>query len=421
MKSSVKVKLRRKENKEGLKGIIIQVILDRKSSDYSTNQYVKEALFDNKNGKVKSKHPRAAFINKAISDKRNEIEDIIFHLGQKESIFSLKDINSKLNNIGKLDEITFCGFVENYIKTNPSEWSYSTIVSYNSTLKKLKEYAPKYLCKEVNADYVIGYKKYLSAIKLKRKDKITKMEIEKSMSSNSIKKELKNLRKLCNVLIKDGIIAKNPFVDISVGEIKGEREYLEIDELKRFSKIITNSDYEKMVKDLFLFSVYTGLRISDIFTLKPSHLTKLRGGVIRLSKLAKKKPGNGQRILLEFNLNNFSIDILKSYNVSNNDKYCFPPLDALIEFDEASVTKKISSIGAYFNTLLKEMINRAEITKDISMHCGRHSFATLSITNGADVYVLGKVMGHKKITSTQVYADVIDSRKDDLLKLMDEI
>lgn len=420
MRVSIKVKLRRKENREGLKGIVIQVILNRKASEYSTNQYTKESLFDLKNGKVKSKHPRSAYINKAITDKRNEIEDIIFHLTQKGESFTLKDINSELNKEIN-DGSTFCSFVESYIKSNPNEWSYSTIVSYNSTLKKLKEYSLNHKCVDINSEYVKGYKKYLTKKKIISIDSVTQKKVQRSMSPNSIKKELKNLRKLCNVLIKKEIIIKNPFVDISIGEIKGDREYLEANEVKLFSKVVTNSIYEKMVKDLFLFSVFSGLRISDVLTLKPSHLNKQKGGTLRLSKLAKKKPGNGQRILLEFNLNNKCKQILNGYNISDDTKYCFPPLNKLVTFDDASITKRISSTGAYANRILKSLIIRSGIDKTISMHCGRHSFATLSITNGADVYVLGNVMGHKKITSTQVYADVIDSRKDDLLKLMDEI
>lgn len=421
MKVSVKVKLRRKQNKEGLKGIIIQVILNRKPSEYSVNYYVKESLFDLKNGKVKSKHPRAAFINKAISDKRNEIENIIFNLRQKGQPFSLKDINAKLNNKGISEEITFCDFVLNYIKSNPDSWGYSTVVSYNSTLKKLRDYNPNYLSRDINSDFVIGYKKHLESIKIITKDKKTNKRLKRNMSPNSIKKELKNLRKLCNVLIKDGVIISSPFSNISVGEIKGEREYLEVEEVNKFIAVNTNSDYEKLVKDLFLFSVYTGLRISDVLTLKPIHIIKLQGDKLRLSKLAKKKPGNGEGILLEFNLNKKSKEILFNYNTTNEDEYCFPPLNSLTRFNEETITKKISSVGAYSNRILSELIDRAEIKKKISMHCGRHSFATLSISKGADVYVLGKVMGHKKISSTQVYADVIDSRKDDLMNLMDEI
>jgi len=407
MTSSVKVKLRRKENKQGLKGIVVQVIIDRKSSEYSTNQYVKEYLFDLKKQSVKTKHPRAAVINKAIHDKKREVEDIIFQLGQTKDHFSLKDVSNQILGVSRgIKKHSFCDFIDNYIKSNPDNWSYSTQVSYKSTLKKLKDYNPNQVCSNIDDDYVSGYNKYL---------------IKEKLSDNSIKKELKNLKKLCNVLLKDEVITSNPFKNISVGEIKGDREYLNIDEIKSFKFVETLSENEKLVKDLFLFGIYTGFRFSDKLTLQPKHLNKLKDGSYRLSKYAKKKPGNGKRILLEFNLNRASQAILEKYNVTNKKLYCFPPLNKLVQDDATSIDKKISSSNAYFNTILKVLIKRAKITKKISIHSSRHTAATLAISRGADIYVLGSVLGHKKITSTQVYADIIDSRKDDLMKLMDEL
>ena len=67
--------------------------------------------------------------------------------------------------------------------------------------------------------------------------------------------------------------------------------------------------------------------------------------------------------------------------------------------------------SSYFNVALAQWMLRAGITKDITFHCARHTHATLLLNNGVDIYTVSKLLGHKEIKTTQVYARIIDKKK----------
>ena len=70
---------------------------------------------------------------------------------------------------------------------------------------------------------------------------------------------------------------------------------------------------------------------------------------------------------------------------------------------------------------LKRWCMAAGITKDVTFHSGRHTFAVMMITLGADIYTVSKLLGHKFIATTQIYAKVIDKKKQDAVNLIPEI
>jgi len=250
--------------------------------------------------------------------------------------------------------------------------------NWDSTLKHLTQYTKgRVLFKEIDENFCEGFKDYLT-------NKVKKNNGE-SLSSSSVSSYFNKFRASLKQAVKDKIILYNSSVDVKIPKVKEkEREYLSIEELKQLEKV--ECRYE-VLKRAFLFSCLTGLRWSDIHKLKwkEVHFTNKIGRVHYYQQKTKN---------LEYL--DISEEALSYLGEKSNDKN--KPFEGL----------KYSS---YFNVALTQWMLKAGITKHITFHCARHTHATLLLTNGVDIYTVSKLLGHKEIKTTQIYARIIDEKK----------
>jgi integrase len=165
-------------------------------------------------------------------------------------------------------------------------------------------------------------------------------------------------------------------------EVRGEdskREYLTAEEVQ---KLIKTDCEDPQLKRAFLFSCLTGLRWSDI--------EKLTWEEVRNDVLVFKQQKTGG---------------LEYQPISEQAKYFLGER----KDDDERVFKL--SYSAWNNVKLRDWIRSAGVKKKVSFHVARHTFATLSLTNGADLYTVGKLLGHKNIKTTQIYTKVTDAKK----------
>jgi integrase len=176
---------------------------------------------------------------------------------------------------------------------------------------------------------------------------------------------------------------------------ESQRVYLTIDEVKR----LVNTECKKEVyKRAFLFSCFCGLRISDIERLKWCDLSN-ENGQIRADIRQKK-----------------------------TDEPLYLPLSAnavkwLPERGNAADTDNIFQglCGGVASHFVKDWAKGAGITKNVKFHTARHTFATMLLTKGADLYTTSKLLGHKDISTTQIYAKIIDQKKTDAVNLLNDV
>jgi len=401
--TSVKVKLRRKVNKSGEKGIVIQVIHNRKTTELSINQYVNDKLFDTSKGEVKTKHPRAAKINKVISDERKKIEDIIFELKQSEKSFKLSDITYHYKQQNKPSDLTnpfFRDYMLDFIERNPEGLEFSTLKYYNTSLNKWKKYTPNIRLSSLSEKDILQFRSSLESEGLK---------------PESVYKYIKPIKKLARLAISKKLLLDDPFANVVFKRSKSQRIYLDKGELKDLEKVEELSGSEEVAKDVFLFSAFTGLRFGDMCTLTEENLKKKVGSTRLKILMGKTKEP------LEFNLNKQASAIYYKYAGRKKDRYIFPMLDKVVTHSETEIRKKIESQNAYLNSRLKDVVKRAGIKKNISMHIGRHTFAVLSIELGGDLYVISKLLGHRSVVTTEIYAKMVDSRKDELTEMWNKM
>ncbi len=209
---------------------------------------------------------------------------------------------------------------------------------------------------------------------------------QRALSQNSCVSYFNKVRAALKQAVKDGIIMRNPTEDVeSIKEAETKREFLTYEELQAAAKAMCEN---QTLKRAFLFSALTGLRFSDIekLTWEEVQHSNETGYFLRF----KQKKTKGQETLPIPD----DVEALIGERKSNEEKVFL----GLVYSD-------------YNNHLIKEWMLRAGVDRHITFHCARHTFATLQLTLGTDIYTVSKMLGHKELKTTEVYAKVIDLKK----------
>lgn len=243
--------------------------------------------------------------------------------------------------------------------------------SFKSTFLKFKEFSEKKTVynrlpfKLINEKFCEDYKEYLLD----------------DVKNSSAWLYLEKLKTVLNLAVKEKIIPSNPAKYVKIRLEGTERVYFTKDELI----ILANTECkENDIKRAFMFSCFTGLRISDINKLTWSQIKEKR-----LFVKQTKTKGIEYLPLSESAL-----------------KYLYMDQD----LENLSPDKKIFKLKSDMSTnrKLKEWVKEAKINKHISYHASRHTFATLSLSSGIDIYTVSKMMGHKSVKMTEIYAKIIN-------------
>lgn len=231
---------------------------------------------------------------------------------------------------------------------------------------------------ELDRDFVEDFKKYLGGAETKSKGV--------KLSQNSKYSYFNKFKAALKQAVKDRILPTNPGEGVD-GFKQGEpqREYLSLEELKKVAK----TDCEiPVLKNAFLFSALSGLRWSDVQKLEWSEVqySDELGHHIRFiqkkTKGAETLPISEQAVSLMGERGN------PDERVFTNLRY-----------------------SAWYNLKLQQWMLAAGIHRTITFHCARHTYATLQLAAGTDIYTVSKLLGHRELRTTQIYAKVIDSKK----------
>jgi integrase len=195
-----------------------------------------------------------------------------------------------------------------------------------------------------------------------------------------------------NLAISLEYIEKNPYGKYKVALEPTHREFLTPDELDRIEKKIIRIERLKMVRDLFVFSCYTGLSYSDITKLSKSHLQTGTDGKEWIV-IDRSKTNTRCRIPILAK----AAEILKRYE------------DYPTVYDTNRVLPRLTN--QKLNSYLKELGDMCKICKSITMHMARHTFATtVTLLNGVPIETVSKILGHTSLKTTQIYAKIVDQK-----------
>jgi site-specific recombinase XerD len=230
-----------------------------------------------------------------------------------------------------------------------------------------------------------------------------KRHLEKTLSQNSVRGYLSKLKQVLIHALKAGVIQTHNFHDIEIpANIDAEIDPLTIDEVQTLVNSTVNFNIQ--IKQAFLFSCFTGLRQSDVMNLKWSNID-LNEGVIKITPL---KTSNRKR-----NSKNIQGKILEA------------PLTESAKKILTEIERKEGKDLVFFDLPARQVIGKhlmiwglkLGLKKHIHFHLARHTFATIGITYGIDVYGMQKLLLHSKIEQTQRYAKIVEQKiKNDVSK-----
>ena len=207
-----------------------------------------------------------------------------------------------------------------------------------------------------------------------------------------------NLNAMLNHAVKESLLLRNPFYEIEehekFGKTPSDRTFLTIDEVNRLAKVKTGSP---CTKQTFMFCCFTGLRHSDMAALRWKDIRKTDDGeVIFVPSMQKTK----HPVIVPLGQQAKSWMPEKPENADN--QLVFPDVPSL----------------CCANRALKNMAKRAGIEKVVTFHTSRHTFATMTLTAGTDIYTTSKLLGHTNVHTTEIYADVMMETKVDTINLV---
>ena len=266
--------------------------------------------------------------------------------------------------------------------------SIATVKTVERIISEVEKYNGEVILAEVDRNYIMGFIEWLGNREMYKVDK-------GKLKKASVGAYVRYIRAALNYAVKENILRTSPFKSVktsTLSETESKREYLTVDEVKR---LIATPCQNRQLKAAFLFSCFCGLRISDLESLCWKHIIKNNGKwQVEITQFK-----TGIQLYLPLNMN--ARKWLPKQSGATPDTPVFPKLNR------------------GYKTVLCDWVEKAGIYKHVCFHTSRHTFATLALTAGVDIYTTSQLLGHTTIRHTQRYAKIINSKKDDAVSLLD--
>lgn len=345
--------------------------LDRTLIKIPTGKEIEPKFWDRASGKVKGGGMKQLF-NSALEKKVSEFNEFILKsetLGKEVNRSMAKEFFRK-----RITRKTIFQFWEDQIMLWKNIKKESTLNSYRYTLQILKQFNPDAGYDDLTFDFIERFDHFLRC--------------KRNNTDGGVFGRHKCLKAMIKVAIKKGFMTKNPYEDFKIKPALGKRMFLEVEEVRR---LMTNSKISHDVsllniRDMFLFGCFTGLRFSDIIALQWSNVN-LENKVLHLTMEKTAKP-------IAIPLISPALEVLNKKKLDQNK------LSALV-FDQLT--------NQYVNRELKKLMTACAISKKITFHCARHTFASNHIEANTHMLVLKDLLGHSHIAQTEIYSKTLKS------------
>ena len=359
-------------NKRGMALVQVEAYLNRKKMYFSTKIYLKPEQWDAKRKMVKN-HPNANVLNRMLYENIAAIEQTELGLWQQGKSISLDLLKNSIDKPLSNGRSFLTFFKEEIANSSLKE---STRQNHLSTLELLQEFKKEVLFTDLTFEFVSSFDNYLQS---------------KGYHLNTIAKHMKHLKRYINVAINKEYmdIQKYAFRKYKIKSIEGSHTHLAPEELHKFENLQLTGRYTRLqkTKDAFLFCCYAGLRYSDFTNLTSANIVEFHQETWIIYKSVK--TGMEVRLPLYLLFEGKGIQILQRYKDDFNSFFKLK--------DNSNINKELNILAGL-----------AKIDKRVSFHTARHTNATVLLYNGANITTVQKLLGHKSVKTTQVYANIMD-------------
>jgi site-specific recombinase XerD len=379
--------LKKQNNVKRDYAVYLRLIIDTKRTEICTKRKWEFSRWDNAAGRSKGTKEDARILNAFLDLLQAKVYEAHHELISSGKAVSAELIKNKVAGIGDY-QYTLLEVVEQHNKAVfqliGKGYCKGTWTKYNTTLMHLRNFLQwKYKISDINLkdikySFVTDFEFYLKA--------------EKNIDTNTNGKYIKNLKKIIHECQAKGWLERDPFFGFKVKHKDAEIPHLSSAELKILEEKTFSIDRLTHVKDIFLFSCYTGLAYADSAKLTPTNIEIGIDGKRWLSKNRQKT-----NVLSRIPLLPQALDIIEKYK--DHPKVC----------NSGKLLPVLSNQKV--NSYLKEIADSCGFQKNITFHVARHTFATtITMSNGVPIESVSKMLGHRKISTTQIYAKILDNK-----------
>ena len=380
--------------REGKEPIYACITVNKQRAYVALKHSVDPKNWDSGKGTAKGNKEEVKSINNYLGEVRNTISNNYKQLQLKGKMLSAKAVKDLY--LGAEEEVyTLSRLFIYHNETSTTDLKWSTLKHYYVTQRYLVKFldeqhqASDIYLHQLDYKFVKDFEVYLRNHKPK--------DHQKQINNNGVMKHIIRLKKMVNLALNLQWIDNDPFAAYKLKIQKVNREQLSEKELADMEKKVFTIERLDMVRDLFVFCCYTGLSYVDVINLTPGHIVAGTDGEkwIRTCREKTMIPVNvpllpqALKILDKYKANIRSLSGGKVFPVMSNQKV---------------------------NSYLKEISEVCNITKNVTFHLARHTFATtITLSNGVPIETVSKMLGHTKITTTQIYAKVVERKlKEDM-------
>jgi site-specific recombinase XerD len=350
--------------------------LDIYDSGRRTKEYLKLYLLPKRTEADKERNRKTLELAEAIKAER------ILNLQSNKSTF-FKPIKKEL-------KMSFADYMAHELEAMKNIRTKDYIRRYTTGETWVRRYDAKTTLKQIDKKWIQGFIHFLT---------VTPGKYGRLLNQNTIHEYLIYIANVLNNAVREGIIDSNPTKSLQPVDrpkkYESKREYLTDDEIKKLIEVPDTGKYNN-IRSAFLFACFCGLRYSDIQQLQWKHLKQTEDGVVINKKIQK------TQTMAYLPLNKKAISFLPPRSKDNDFVFNLP--------------KSMTTIEAY----IKVWSEFAGIDKHITFHTSRHSFGVNILAFGGDIYTLSKLMVHKRVTTTKIYAEVLNENKKKTAELLDE-
>ena len=378
---------RAKINVDGVCPIYTRVTINSKRFEFSTNKFISPDKWSTEGAKVKGNSEDARSINNQLDIIKNQIMDAEKRLYKKEIQINSENLRNELFGIKERERLLIPIFTEHNRKIKElvgSEYAPGTLERYETSLKHTKDFLQwKYKVSDIDIEkidhaFITEYEFYLRT--------------ERKCANNTAVKYIKNFHKIINICLANGWLTKDPFANYKAKVKEVIREFLTEQEIQSLMEKEFVSERLELVRDIFVFSCFSGLAYIDVKQLSKDNIVLGIDGDKWINKNRQKTDTNSKIPLLP--TAQYILDKYANHPVCVNEDKLLPIFS-----------------NQKMNAYLKEIATVCGINKELTFHIARHTFATtVTLSNGVPIETVSKMLGHTNLKTTQHYAKILDKK-----------
>ncbi|MNP95936.1 Tyrosine recombinase XerD [compost metagenome] len=386
-----------KTSAQGKAPICARVTVNGKRTEISIKRSVNANEWDERKGMAKGSRKETIELNMFLNQFKAKIINTYQQMVLTDVPIDGPAIRDKVLGTDHLAP-TLVSLMEYHNEQQLHKLAPGTMKNYHTTQRYVKIFLTEKLHRndiflsQLTYKFILDFERYLFNYVPK--------DHQKPLNNNGIMKHIERLRKMINMAVKLDWLSKDPFTSFKKHFDKVERESLNSKEITALANKEFTIERLRHVRDMFLFSCYTGLSYIELAELTPNKIvTGIDGGLWISTSRAKTDTGVRVPLLPQ------AIELMEKYR------------DDPRALNNGTVFPVISN--QRMNGYLKEIADLSGITKTLTFHIARHTFATtVTLSNGVPIESVSKMLGHTSIRTTQIYAKVVEQKlSEDMRKL----